>query len=114
MTLSTKSIFIGICVLITISSIIATATLTVSTTAAEAGNFISYQLLKSSNPTLEQLFGKNQINMILEQANCEGVRIYYDCENIFVIGTDANGNDLKGRILSFGLERVGENIIEAY
>ena len=94
---------------ITITSIIAASILNPQYTIDNAGSFIEFSLLIDAKPNAEQLFGKKQVNAILEQTGCEGVRVYYDSDNVFLVGTDAQGNDLQHAVLSFGLQEVGED-----
>ena len=100
------------CALITIISIAATSQLDADHDISAAGNFIALDLaqatLSAKGDYAEQLFGKDQIQTITSQSAYRGLRIYYADQQIMVVGTDAEGNDLTDRILSFGLEGVGE------
>jgi hypothetical protein len=57
--------------------------------------------------TIAHFIGKNKLNLILDQKNCVGVRIYYgidenDEKNLVFVGADENENDLvDGVILEY-------------
>jgi hypothetical protein len=57
--------------------------------------------------TIAHFIGKNKLNLILEQENCAGVRIYYGIDengekNLVFVGADENENDLvDGVILEY-------------
>jgi hypothetical protein len=61
----------------------------------------------SSGETIAHFVGKNKLNLILEQENCVGVRIYYGIDengekNLVFVGADENENDLvDGVILEY-------------
>ena len=54
--------------------------------------------------TIAHFVGKNKLNMILQQKDCVGVRIYYGIDekgnkNLVLVGADANENDLANGVI---------------
>ena len=54
--------------------------------------------------TIAHFIGKNKLNMILQQKDCVGVRVYYGIDekgnkNLVFVGADANQNDLVNGVI---------------
>jgi hypothetical protein len=54
--------------------------------------------------TIAHFIGKNKLNMILQQKDCVGVRVYYGIDekgnkNLVFVGADANENDLADGVI---------------
>lgn len=76
-------------------------------TILEAGQFITPELAQNQDLINEVLFGEERIFDILNQKGAEGLRVYQSKKGVVLIGTDADGYDVDGLYLGFGLEKVG-------
>ena len=61
---------------------------------------------RTQNPgaTKAHLVGKNNVNDILDQEDCEGIRIYYGLtstgdKRLVLVGVDAEGDDMVNGVL---------------
>lgn len=61
---------------------------------------------RASYPTAikAHLVGKNRINAILDQSNCDGIRIYHGkdaegAQQIVLVGVDKEGNDMTSGVI---------------
>ncbi len=68
----------------------------------------NYQQTASSGNILAQYFGKDALQVVLNQANCIGIRIYNGKNNsgsqtFVIVGVDNNGHDMtNGPLLDLG------------
>lgn len=73
----------------------------------DAGKFITPELAQHQIPYAESLFGEEIIFDMLNEKDVEGIRIYKTSKGVILVGTDADGNDMMERYLSFGAKEVG-------
>lgn len=77
------------------------------TLAAAAAMTACYRKLHP-NETEAHFFGKNNINALLNQTGCVGVRVYYGDKpeggkELILVGVDANENDMLELIMDLGV-----------
>ena len=69
-----------------------------------AGWTAKYRATMGANDPKGHFFGRNEINSILAQTGCKGIRIYYGINDLnekvlILVGADANENDMTNLIV---------------
>ncbi len=69
----------------------------------------NYRQAESAGAVLGGYFSRYSINLLIEQADCVGIRVYYGLtednkRQMVIVGVDAEGNDLdEGNILEHAI-----------
>jgi hypothetical protein len=76
-------------------------TISLATASAMTKN---YRDNAGSNPTLAHYFGKSELQDVLDQSNCVGIRIYYAInaegqKQLVIVGVNSSENDLYEGLL---------------